>query len=43
MMVETNFCQEIQSPQDWLKLLAGLTPILDAAGVPAIGRESSSA
>jgi hypothetical protein len=25
------------------ELLAGLTPIVDAAGVPAIGRESSSA
>lgn len=32
VIVETNFCQEIKTPQDWLKILASLGPVLlDAA------------
>jgi probable F420-dependent oxidoreductase len=33
VIVETNFCREIQSTDDWMRLLSGLTPILDAGGV----------
>jgi hypothetical protein len=31
VIVETNFCREIESTDDWLGLLDSLTPILDAA------------
>lgn len=31
VIVETNFCPEIDSPASWLDLLASLRPVLDAA------------
>jgi probable F420-dependent oxidoreductase len=34
VIVETNFCREIETPEDWLKILASLRPVLDAAGGP---------
>ncbi|NMH98262.1 TIGR03619 family F420-dependent LLM class oxidoreductase [Pseudonocardia acidicola] len=34
VIVETNFCREIEAPEDWLKILASLGPVLEAGGVP---------
>ena len=31
VIIETNFCAEIDKPADWLDLLAGLAPVLEAA------------
>lgn len=30
VIVETNFCQEIKDPQEWMKILASLSTVLDA-------------
>ncbi len=36
VIVETNFCREISSPEEWLKLLGDLGPIVEAGrGTPA--------
>ena len=34
VIIETNFCSEIHSPQAWLAMLENLTPALEAAATP---------
>lgn len=42
VIVETNFCSEIASADDWLKLLRGLGPVLDAATASVSGTASGA-
>jgi hypothetical protein len=35
VILETNFCSEIESPADWLAILADLAPVVQAAHASA--------